>query len=1840
MVNPVHPTQLFNSPITGEVMTPGGGIDTSRAVPTPNLIDTANAIPLPQIATEAAEQRARVYHEVLGELSPGISSLAYRVSTPGGDQALRNEYSARMGMQLNQKRNDLIAEYMRQRPQTPYTQGELEQIRRLGAAEIEEATKDPMTFFERAFARRVADVPERTNTIARLTAPDTYEIAREAATRTSANQQVAANLLEEIEARRKKMSWGEAIGEHLYQAVPFLSWWRTNSALQGPSVGSVLSGNNLREQAMYYYSLPPEEAARRLRTAVQQLEGQTGGGLVRSYGNQLDAIYLLQVLSSPSSLEFAMGNAMSVFDVATVLPYRTIGRAGRAVVGRTPTPSPAAAAPPPGALPPPHPGPTVTNTPTPVAPTPAQQTAINNVAQTQRDVNMAAAVSGGDPAAVHVAAGNVRTAAEIAAQDKVIARAGGAGRVESFDQVRHETMSIFDIPAVMHGARLSAKNELAERLVETGQVFTQMLANPVSVSRLRPGGSAERAAGLEADLMIREVYSHAAEAIADISSAATGTAFRTFEEQLVQMPASLRPLARQASDAHLDITRRDLTSRYSQWRRVGHEFNEIIRALSEFSQQVPKVDKKGNLSLSSILKNIGMDTEDIKAAVQRASDLNKSRTVKGGVFSPEEIKLFSSADAGVRKFEREAARIGYTGEIPRARKDILDLVNIKGYEPRIVQGLGGVRNVEVRFHNRDLSLFESEASAIRAASEDYKFPKGSYEVRSSGDGHYIAVRAPLNETSPLVRAQIAIETSFDRTPRDWGQRITPFLRTPDYTVSRELADLMKTATYGSSAISSMVNQIVNRAFGDLKGKFRWSKAEVRDFSKFIEAQRVQRNPLDPSEVGAFSRTQLDFETDFIHINGKMPSLNQSVAYWSMVQVMDYDYALLNIGLTSGKTRNGTQLIGLAGMEPSLEGRILYQMPTRAKDWNYGIVVRDEQGGLKNFWWGREGDRMTNPKIDKEIAGLQGKGYKIVQISHLSEDQVRLIPGFNSIPKDFNVDFILTKEVRTSPLGYKQVERRGGVHHMYDDPYMIRQANVRNGTYYGDTSLHPVRDPQMGAMWAARYEVARELTKDILLGATQKIPALTKYLTENMPYSYKEWMAMFDPRIAHKFKLDVNEAFHLTPTNSRVADKVSYPRDIRNKPHNMLDDVNLQYALERGEGLKTIETTGSKNKPVYNLKPAEMIDAGTALSRASQTMAKNRYLGDLQVRAANDFISEFGTDTARANNMFQWSTDQMWRNPTDALFNAPFKPGVEVADPTRYQAAKNLRETIQSFMNIRSAEENQYLRSSQRLADMLDGGWIDAPWIMRAIKSPVQSIRSFLHYFMLMGPQQMAVQASGAFYIMAAEGAAQGTTRAYRAVPAAIYSRWLFRAFPSDEMIEHAASKIGSMGWSKDNFIEAYKGLRDTGFYNVGREYSTIDDFAAPAVVSSAGGKVLDLGMKPFKWGEEYVRHAAWYASYDKWRTANPKSVFTNEARTQVLAYADQLTGRMSSASRAPWQSSEFTSWAGSFASYYAHLMEDMWSAKSRFSVAQRMGILAHNAAFFGLPASVGILTFGVPVQQLFQRMVTDEGKFINNDTEHLGVPGWVWNIMSNGFLTAGIEAAGGGQLALSSRLAPGTSRFVTDALRDKTFFETATGPVGSLMADGWRAIDPFMQWTLDPLRAEGNRTNIRLNMTDVQRVLNVMPAISQAERTIIALNYGRYFDRNGLPVTDQSRWHTMLFALTGIQPMDFERYYSHLANEKAQSANQRIQYRQMQYWYNEMWRKANQGDLEGSEEARLRVYAHRVAGGWAPHEMSSLWNRLSRGNEDAIENAFRRYSRESPETLKFWEDFRRSREGQ
>ncbi len=1784
-------------------------------------IDPATANPL--LGGPAVAQRARQYHMILGQDSPGEDVIRFRLMSPGGEDGMRREFAYRQMAGLQRDRESLLRRYMADRTPGEYSPGELREI----MDTLNPRAVDPNVFFERALARRITEaVNNAQQSPSQPQTNDSQALLRgftEANERVAANRAYAQRRLEEMQALQRQTGWAESVGEHALQFVPFLSWYRMQNALQGAPRGGFLPGNNLRDQIEHYYSLPPEQAAQALDRTIAALRGGTEPG--RPSGNPLNAIAFLQVAASPDMSAYSMLNAMGVADIASVIPYGTIGRLarGEGALRRAPEAAPAA---------------------------PGVRTA-EQTATAQQQVADAVARHPGQPAPQVEATGNYATAGLIRAREEMIEGANRAGQVDSFDSIRNHVRSLWDIDGLMRGSTHVNSNEIAQRLANNGEMLMNLgVNNPVNMSRLVPGGQAERVAADEAASLLRQQYPHAADAILNVSLARR---LENLGPTIESLPKVMQPIAQRLRAAEDAITRTEGWARFREYRSVQDSLNRVIKQLGELSGQVPKAGATGNYSWREAAKAVErlekgpLETvalhDEGKALNARLAELGLSKAERTSF-----DEFLKRQTAYVQAAERRGISTvpPLRGGYPLSER----LVSGPG-ENKVVTGMGNVRYLETHFGRRDGTLFADEFQALRAAREDYKLPYGQIRIQQHGTGYGIAVHTPLNETSTAVRDAMILD--IQGAPRSLANSFLSWFRLPDNQIPKELADSMKLATYGGSYLTNTVAKFIKENIGPAV----WNAAERKNFVQFLEHQRVEKDPAT-GLAGRYSANQFEFEQQWRSMFGGMPDAKASVAYWSYVQLHDMNYAILNLGLYRDKARMGMQLFDFPTMgsavprQPAIEGRLIKDFPERSGEFNAGILVHDRDPGKMGFFYrGLDRGGFQAVKADEKIAELQGKGYRIIQISHFAADELRKLPEFANVKNleaNSRINFIMSREHQVAPLPYQQVPYRPGIRE-YDAPFFLRQGDVRNGIYYGDKTIHPFWSERDGNMWRERYETARKMLVRAEAGSPKAERELTDYLARNMPEGLNkpsEWREMFK-----KLELNPDQPFHVTPAHSRVADKpgvLSYEKDIKDDPYNLFHEVNLRYALERGDGMQAIAKAGTKENPYYKLAEAPFIDVLATLNRASTHLLNQRYIGDLQIKAAENFLAEF-------KNVLEGNLVELARDPVHTLFNARFKA---TTDTELLQAAHNYQVVAQNFFQQRGKAENAWYTTLQKLDDIIRSPEarqkLPEPWLLGTLTNFSSVLRSFTHHWQLASLNQLFQQASGATVIIGAEG-----IRGLQAIPMGLYSRAMLASSRTPEMLREAGGLLAKRhGINSEHFIEAYEGMLRSGYHHVGKEYATIGDWRAPTSVPTQGqvvrGGLLDAGMTPFKWGEEFIRHTSWYASYMAWRKQNPTAVFNDRAIQQVIGYADKLGGNMSAASSARYQNQGIVSLPTTFWSYQAHMLEQMLElAPGAFTPRQKLQILVTQGMFWGLPAATG-MAIGLPVSKWVQDTLAspydqNSPNFAPGNLLRSMVFPWtgglppsntnspIANAIINGFLNAGIQAATGSQVNISERMGPGSNRILTDLVKDKTFFEVALGAFGSTASNILGTASPFLAAAIDPFRREP--TGIRLTPHDFAQILEAQPQASQALRAYYAFQIGKYFDRGGLPVTEMTRMESLVFGLTGLTPMHISQMYSILSNERTTREAQNREMRNVQYWFNQALTHTDEGRFDDASAALRRMGAHIALGGWRDDQLHIVWSRLMRGNEDTMERVLRRNAMNNPEMLRLYQQYNREYRG-
>ena len=205
----------------------------------------------------------------------------------------------------------------------------------------------------------------------------------------------------------------------------------------------------------------------------------------------------------------------------------------------------------------------------------------------------------------------------------------------------------------------------------------------------------------------------------------------------------------------------------------------------------------------------------------------------------------------------------------------------------------------------------------------------------------------------------------------------------------------------------------------------------------------------------------------------------------------------------------------------------------------------------------------------------------------------------------------------------------------------------------------------------------------------------------------------------------------------------------------------------------------------------------------------------------------------------------------------------------------------------------------------------------------------------------------------------------------------------EEIARHAAK----LGWKKEHFLEATRGLRESGFDRIGGEHAYRNDYFEVKLTQSAAGNFLDFGTTFFTEGEQLVRMTAWNGAYRQWRKANPTKAFDNRAKQEVLGRADLYSVNMTAASNAQWQRG-LMSVPTQFWAYQARLMDQLLG--KRLTGKEKARLLATYGVLYGFPTSISAGLGLAPVGDIIKTHLEAKGISYDENVVTQGlVNGWL-----------------------------------------------------------------------------------------------------------------------------------------------------------------------------------------------------------------------------------------------------------
>lgn len=1365
---------------------------------------------------------------------------------------------------------------------------------------------------------------------------------------------------------------------------------------------------------------------------------------------------------------------------------------------------------------------------------------------------------------VFEATGDMNAAALARRQENIETGLKATGKAADFSELRGQTISLENAEETMKGSTAlsrEATRRLEMQAARDQQRALDVIAQGGKIERL-PEGSLAYERGLTETEVANRYYPNLGDVILDIqpsrSLANTLHVVTEFGERKFAPSSTDAITLREAANGAQERTLLSLEAAND----IDNRIAVAQRQKDDLTQRWLNSQSAGNKKLESSFR---AQLDKVKAQLDK---LEAQKLVKG--------EIGSSAKANTRPpFNQETLKAGND-------------------------------NITVTLGNREATTFDTRERANYFATEEYGFKKNGYWVEPKGNGWVIKTSKAVDETLPSVRDALAIETE-NSVRKDLGSyllqgRAGVNLRGTESTLPKELVNSFKSAGYGSKEQIKAVDVMAQ----DIKALRSGRKEQWQDFQKFIEYQRTKENP-DTGRIGEFSRNQGQFEQDFFTNRGKLPTEAQSSAYWSYIRISDLDWVVRNLGIYRDKVRKGLEnfgfpVEGIGNLEASIEGKQLRDMLPHNGEFPTDYVVWNKNGTLNKF------NSSNNSKYQEYRAKVLSGEYKAVQLSPTGREQFRdprVNPHYQAIPKF--VDVVLTEDLDRAPLGLQQIPNRPGGHIAYDMQWYASQPDIgrgplRRNLYKGDINFYGFDTETFGRRQVAAINEARVMLKEAV--ATGDYRALEAFLPKNLPHTVEDLKSMFKG-YGKGGTADIDTPILLRPNHLNTFEMEHKPvggkkqnlQDVlgldnltkaSDDPHNLYDGINLKYATERGDLLNTIVRDGSKDQPLYNFRPAKLLDPIQTMERSAKSLLRDRYFDDLKYKTAERFQAEFGGLLEKRSE-----------NPYENLVNPQWGKGV---DKYSMAAAMDYRRSALELLGVKTEWQSSIDYLKNKMADSLYESFgerakplIDKVFLSN-VRSPIDYARTvaFQEKLGLFNPKQFLVQATGAFQV----AAIAGPERAVKAFPISQVMNALTWT-SSKEIVEHFATNIApKLGMVREHFLEMYAAYKDSGFYRSGREQAIRDWTDAPGLTTPLG-KFADWGASPFNRGEEISRAMGYATSYQQWREANPTAKFTNQRQQDVLGRADTLTGNQSGVSAAMWQKVPVVSNIAQFWNSQMRLAGLLWGRD--LTDVEKIRMLLGTTIFTGAPIAASAYTLYPWYSQMRSDM---EAKGVDPNTS------WISRFFFKGGLNQLAEWVTGTEMTTSETFGQqGLSLLYRPW--DKKWMDLMGGASGTTIGDNLKSLAPLFEETINgrPLKWE-----------DFKDILSNVSTANSFFKAQMAIETNKYLSKTGISVDKVTGWQGIFMALTGTNLESAARAYGQISDMKQMDAYQAS----MKQEYNKDFRRAYQakdsGDDKGFEDFMARANAHFELSGAKPFDKKLWVQEASQLNQSLVSRVAQKYA--------------------
>lgn len=1125
-------------------------------------------------------------------------------------------------------------------------------------------------------------------------------------------------------------------------------------------------------------------------------------------------------------------------------------------------------------------------------------------------------------------------------------------------------------------------------------------------------------------------------------------------------------------------------------------------------------------------------------------------------------------------------------------------------------------DAEVTLGKPDATLFVGDDANKQAdywAREIYKLNPAAYRVRQQGVGFYISVRAPVDETEDGVR-DVLIGTRHE-TPRGLANTLIGAARTPEDVLSVANRENRHLATHGAQELQRRAKGTADQ-IGNLPNK------SLKRLNTFLQDNRDQiYTEGDKIRRGVYHENVGEFDAAWQARFRKPPTEEERIAYFSNIQLNDWDYTFRNLGIYRDKARQGIERYSFSHKvtdetsgessivkTPFIEGKTRKDIPWDDTE-DAGIWVYDGQTGAKKYV--RKNAATGDERADI-INKIQTGGYKVVQTANPLDKTIRRVAE-----SEEPIHFMVVPDTERAALDWKQIERRPGGHVEYQFDHWTKQPTIRRTVdgrtiYEGDQSIFNHATEAEAKKFSAAMDYGRILLK------ANKIDELNKFLPSNLPYTPSEFRGLFTEATLNNgvkvpARLSLEDPIKHTISGRNILD--AHPdvagrydnleNEIRSS-YNLYGQIDKKYASERDLPISTVKERMGQDGSLFQLEPAKNIDPLTTMNRAMANIMRSRYLNDYKIQSVETFVQEFG-DLMKVEG----GQAEIRKNPVYYLHNAPWD--TQTADKARLAAGKNAQRAILNLLGTQS-ELGQNIGWAQR--DLMNfiygkGGQKASDWVaehmLPIVDDPFRYARgiAFHSKLGLFNPVQMFLQAQTITHTVAIAGLNNGM----RGLAAGTLMHMLSLT-ENAKVIDHFASIAAKLGWNKEHFLESYAALKKTGLYNVEGEVALKDDIFDPKLTKGMWGKFLDKGTFFFREGERITRLTSWNTAYREWRVANPAAELDNKALGQILTRQNTLSVNMTRASSSSWQQG-LSSIPTQFFAYQARLAEQLLG--KRLTTAEKTRAFLTYSAMYGVPTAVGATTFAWPWYDDIRKEALARGINLDN---------FAMRSIIEGIPSTALTWMTGNEQNYAQRLGPGGVQYFKDIFQDGKVSELF-GASPKILSDMVQAVVPVAKAVISPFVP--GMGDWKFTSADAIAALEQISTVNNLGKAIYALNVHKFITKNEMDMGPASTADALMTAMIGTSPLRVTDAF--LKADIVREQKQMQQAAEQQIITN--WRRAMKefdAGNDGAAKAHLQNMRLLIIGaGFRPDQVPAVMSKMTKGFEDFLVQTNQRFMKSAPQ---------------